>query len=113
MLLNRKPSPARRSRLGDCTYTVKAIFTLIFLLSSTIGLAQGITDAFGGWRDSLNNRGISPSIVYSAMPVANLNGGIKTGFRYIDNVDLTLNLDFEKLAQLKGLSVFLYGLLFR
>lgn len=58
----------------------------------------------------MNNKGISPGIIYSAMPVANISGGIKTGFRYIDNVDLTLNLDFEKLAHINGLSVFIYGL---
>ncbi len=44
------------------------------------------------------------------MPVANVKGGINTGFRYIDNVDLTLNINLEKLAGIKGSSVFLYGL---
>nr|WP_246206167.1 carbohydrate porin [Fulvivirga aurantia] len=44
------------------------------------------------------------------MPVYNFRGGIKQGFRYIDNVDITANLDLETLFGLKNTSLFLYGL---
>jgi len=89
---------------------VKTLLTVLLSGVCSAGFTQGMLDTFGGWRDSLETRGISPNIVYSAMPVANVSGGIKTGIRYIDNVDLTLNLDFQKLANVKGLSLFIYGL---
>ncbi|WP_425391072.1 carbohydrate porin [Ekhidna sp.] len=49
--------------------------------------------------------------VYSAMPWYNVDGGIKTGFVYIDNADITAKLNFDQLFGLKdNLSLFVYGL---
>lgn len=49
--------------------------------------------------------------VYSSLPWYNARGGLKTGFVYMDNVDVTAKINFDKVFNLKhNLSLFVYGL---
>ncbi|MDX1628097.1 MAG: carbohydrate porin [Fulvivirga sp.] len=95
---------------------MKKLSYLIILVSASLLLAVSPAHAqrdylsgnWGGFRDTLTKRGLTPGFVYSAMPVVNLNGGIKTGIRYIDNVDITFNANFEQLIGWRGSTAFLY-----
>jgi len=84
------------------------ILILIFAYGSADGQNTRLLGDWGGYRDSLQNRGVEFNFVYSALPVFNLDGGIKTGFRYIDNADITASFDFGRLLGAKGLSSFVY-----
>jgi len=83
---------------------------LLFSHVNLHGQNNRLLGNWGGARDSLQNQGVHFNFIYSAMPVFNLDGGIKTGFRYIDNVDITTSFDFDKLLSVKGLSSFVYVL---
>ncbi|MEQ9425150.1 MAG: carbohydrate porin [Cyclobacteriaceae bacterium] len=72
--------------------------------------AQEANENESGFREKLATKGVEAGFVYSAMPVFNVKGGIERGARYIDNVDLTLNLNLEQLVGANGLSFFIYGL---
>ncbi len=49
--------------------------------------------------------------VYSSLPWFNVNGGLKTDFVYMDNLDLTAKLNFDKIFNFEDrLSIFIYGL---
>ncbi len=62
---------------------------------------------------SANERPASPvslSLVYTADLRGNVRGGIATGARYLDNVDLQLSVDADRLVGWKGARLFVYGL---
>lgn len=46
---------------------------------------------------------------YMADVMSNLSGGIETGSRYMDNLDVTLELDAERAMGWDGATLFLYG----
>lgn len=46
---------------------------------------------------------------YMADVMSNLSGGIETGSRYMDNLDVTLELDAERAIGWDGATLFLYG----
>jgi porin len=50
------------------------------------------------------------TITYTADGWSSLSGGMARGERYLDNLDLTLNLDLERLIGANGTTVFVYGL---
>lgn len=47
---------------------------------------------------------------YTGEVFSNLTGGIDQGVRYMDNIDITLDIDGEQVFGLPGTRVFLYGL---
>jgi porin len=100
---------------------VKAFF--IFLLFSphtvlwaTEGLAQSfwqrdtLTGHWGETRAQITNRGISLEAIYTGEVFSNLSGGLRRQTVYLDNVDLTLTLDAEKLVGWQGARFSVYGL---
>ncbi len=56
------------------------------------------------------NESISFEAVYTSDLLRNASGGIAEGSAYLDNLDLTLEIDAEALWGLPGVEVFLYGL---
>jgi len=66
-----------------------------------------------GWdevRQHLDNRGIQLGIRYDGEVFADLSGGRRRGATYLDNVNLQLTLDAQRLVGWPGATVFLYGL---
>jgi porin len=53
---------------------------------------------------------ISLQVVYTADIWSNAKGGIKTGTRYLDNLDVMLNVDLEAAVGIPNTTVFVYGL---
>ena len=93
---------------------LKVIHFLI--LVSTITNAQSIwkrEHLLGNWngeRIKLAENGINFDAVYTGDVFSNLSGGIDRQTVYLDNIDLKLNLNTEKLFNWKGGSIFIYGL---
>lgn len=56
------------------------------------------------------HEGLEGGAVYAGEVVRNLVGGIRRRSTYLDNVDLTLSLDLEKVLGWKQTTAFLYGL---
>jgi len=50
------------------------------------------------------------SVVYTADTWHNAGGGLRKGWRYLDNLDVTLNVDAERAFGWRGATFFLYGL---
>ena len=69
-----------------------------------------LTGDWGGTRQSMADKGVIMEMVYTADNFYNATGGIKTGYAYLANADLTLDMDMEKLAGWTGGKIFLYGL---
>jgi porin len=63
-----------------------------------------LTKDWGGYRKNLYDRGLDLSVVYKGDVFHNATGGIKTGTRYIDNLDVILDIDDEKLLGIHGMS---------
>ncbi|HEY8604090.1 carbohydrate porin [Tsuneonella suprasediminis] len=53
---------------------------------------------------------LSAEVVYTSDVMANVAGGVRRGARYIDNVDMVIQGDFEQLAGWRGAQFQLYGL---
>ena len=72
------------------------------------------TDAFtgdwGGLRTRLYNEGVDIEGSYKLDAWRNLSGGIKTGNSVLDDLDLQVTLDGEKLYGLKGSTIYIYFL---
>jgi porin len=68
---------------------------------------------FGDWlgaKTLLRKHGVDINFVYKGESVTNLQGGLKRKSGYLDNVDLTIDMNLEKLLGWKGLKLSLYGL---
>jgi porin len=91
------------------------IFYFIIFLTS-ITKAQSIWERehfSGSWygiRTDLANKGIDLNAVYTGDVFSNIKGGLKRQTVYLDNIDLTLNLNTEKLFNWPGGTIFIYGL---
>lgn len=55
-------------------------------------------------------KALSLEIAYTADIWTNARGGLNTGSRYLDNLDVLVNIDLEAAADIPGTTVFLYGL---
>lgn len=71
---------------------------------------ETLTGDWRGVRQSLADRGVNFEFIYTGEVRANASGGLERGGKYLDNIDLTLTLDLEKLVHWKGASLFVYGL---
>ncbi len=66
-----------------------------------------------GYPRSANERSEHPvtvSAVYTADIRGNLDGGVKRGSRYLDNLDLQVAIDADRLVGWHGARMFLYGI---
>lgn len=59
---------------------------------------------------NLENKGISLKMVYTGELVSNLSGGVNRRSEYLENGDILLSIDAEKLLSWKGASFSFYGL---
>lgn len=98
----------------------RLIFSILIALSSALLLAQDVianddehaklSGDWGGLRPQWAAQGVNFEAVYTGDAFSNRYGGIKRGSAYLDNIDLLLTLDGEKLFSRPGLTLFLYGL---
>lgn len=63
---------------------------------------------WGGARKTLSDKGVDLAVIYIGELNSNLSGGVQRASTYLGNLDLRLSLNGEKLAHLKGASMFLY-----
>lgn len=63
-----------------------------------------------GYRDALRQDGLNFNVTYTSDFFGILNGDRNEGFDYVDNVDLQLTLNFDKLFNWRGARLFVYGL---
>lgn len=87
----------------------KALFTASWVLLAATASAEELpnyketlTGDWGGKRTALAEAGVTTDIVYKGDIMGNTSGGIKTGTRYLDNLDVVIGLDGEKLIGSKG-----------
>lgn len=75
-------------------------------------LIAGITigTAHSSYSQSVFSEATQLQAVYTADFFGNINGGIDQGARYMDNLDLTLNVDGETAFGIEGTRLFVYGL---
>ncbi len=89
---------------------------IIVILIQTTCFSQSLltrnhlTGDWFGSRDCLIKSGIIPEFNYTSDIFSNLNGGIKKGVDYLDNINLTFNFNLEKLLGIKKTNLFIYGL---
>ncbi|MFN8693264.1 MAG: carbohydrate porin [Holosporales bacterium] len=67
-----------------------------------------LTGDWGGARTGLSDSGIDIEAVYKADVFSNLDGGIKTGTRALDNLDVIFGFDGEKIIGAQGLTASLH-----
>ena len=65
----------------------------------------GFTGGWGGWRQTLQDRGITPSASYTAEIAGNPTGGQQQGFRYAHEIDFGADFDLDTLVGLPGTTV--------
>lgn len=68
---------------------------------------ETLTGDWGGKRTELANNGVEIEAIYKADVMNNVSGGIKTGTRFLDSLDVTFSIDGEKLFGSKGTSAFI------
>jgi carbohydrate-selective porin OprB len=75
-------------------------------LQSLPGLGQQsfVFGDWGGLRSWLNNKGIDLGLSYLSEPAWNLAGGIAPGGTYAGQENLSLDLNWQKLANINGFS---------
>ena len=69
-----------------------------------IDVSQHILGDWGGLLTSLDSKGIDPVLSYLSETSANVSGGIKSGVDYADQRAFGLNIDWDKLAGIPGLT---------
>ena len=65
---------------------------------------------WAGYRSRFADHGITFEAVYTGEMFSNVSGGIRQKTVYLDNIDLTLTVDVERLLGWPGARLFLYGL---
>lgn len=99
----------------EIKFMIFSIFVFILIFSASVHANVWENDnLLGNWNGSrglLEEKGLSYELIYTGEYVRNFKGGIaedKTS--YMDNIDLTMTLDTEKLGWWKGGTFFAYGL---
>src|SRR5262249_36735719 len=67
-----------------------------------------LTGDWGGARASLFARGVTLDLVLKADVLSNVAGGIKDGTKYMDNWDVKLRIDAEKLLGWTGTTAYFH-----
>jgi porin len=73
-------------------------------------MSSYLTGDWGGRRTALVEKGIDIQAAYTVDYFSNISGGIDEGSDYIDNTDLSVALDGEKIWGVHGLSMFLLAI---
>lgn len=81
-----------------------------FLHGQSIWQRDHLLGEWGGERTGLSGKGLDFSAVYTGDIYSDLFGGIEKQTVYLDNIDLTLALNTEKLFNWKNGTIFIYGL---
>ena len=96
------------------SFVVSLIIIFFFLLigssSDVFAWASPVTK----WteiKSNLQEKGVSLDVVYKADIGFNVRGGLERGSAYMDNLDLSLALDTEKLNLWHGGTFFIYGII--
>lgn len=92
------------------------LWSLWAVMAAWSGPSQGsdlwqrehLTGQWGGLRDRWEAAGIDLDLIYTGEVLRNTKGGIDQGSEYLDNIDLTLALDAEKLWGMQGGTLYLY-----
>lgn len=71
---------------------------------------EKLSGNWGGFRDKLTEKGIDIELTYKADILTNARGGTNKKTCYLDNKDIKLSFDLEKLTAWKGGTFFLYTL---
>lgn len=83
-------------------FCLKLFFSVVFLLYSGI---------IKGQQADSTQIPFNVSVAYTADVFSNVSGGLETGTRYMDNLDVNLEINLGALSQkLKGTSFYVYGL---
>ncbi len=96
-------------------YATTAACSLAALLSATSAMAEAapsyrdttLTGNWAGYRDAAATAGITSDIVYKYDVMGVVSGGLETGWRQLDNLDVIVGFDNEKLLGIKGNSAML------
>lgn len=70
----------------------------------------GLSGDWGGYRKNLSDWGIDVGIIYKSDLTRNTTGGVERKTMYLDNLDLRADFDLEKIANAKGLHLFVYAI---
>ncbi len=71
---------------------------------------SAMTQSFNGTKEALANMGIAATLDYKADFMSNVAGGVKRRGEFLDNTDLKVTFDGEKLYNVKGSKIFLYAI---
>ncbi len=82
-------------------------FYFVYICQSALVLSDAYAAAL---RDELQDKGVSFEAVYTVDYFSNTQGGIKRGDTYLTNLDITLDVDTEKLGLWDNGQFFIYGL---
>ena len=55
-------------------------------------------------------RGVKVDVAYTGDVWTSLSGGVEQGTAYLDNLDISIDIDAEELWGLRGTHIFVYGL---
>jgi porin len=72
-----------------------------------LALISGPSAAMGQWPPV---EGVTLEVAYTADALSNVSGGVRRGFAYLDNLDVALTIDAEKVIGWKGATLFVYTL---
>jgi len=93
---------------------VAVAVAVVALLSNATGAcgegAGGVAGEVQTIYQTLIEHGVRPALVYDAEGVAGLSGGARRDATYLDNLNLQLTLDMERVVGWRGATIFLYGL---
>lgn len=79
-------------------------------LAQSLLTRKTLTGDWGGLRTRLANKGFAVEAVYTGEVFSNTVGGRHRASVYLDNVDLLMTFDMQKLLGWPGATLFLYGL---
>ncbi len=101
-------------------YSSFFVISLFFLGNPVSAAAEIFTKNLSGWNTIINDwggsrteiadKGLTFHAVYTGETFSNVSGGLRHGTVYLDNVDLILIIDAEKLLRWKDTTFFLCGL---
>src|SRR5262245_29774979 len=90
-----------------------AVVVIVALWAGTGACGEGVDSAAGELQkiyQTLGEHGVRPAVIYDADGFVNMSGGARRGATYLDNLNLQLTLDMERLVSWRGATIFLYGL---
>ncbi len=114
-------TPPNTLILGKISKRLLCFFVLFFsLFVSSVTLAEEepakdfwhretLTGNWGGVRQTWADHGIHFEFVYTADVFGNVSGGLQKKATYLDNIDMVLDIDAERLLHWKGASFHIYG----